>query len=639
MPVATTATTVVSGPAAGAGAQQQRQPPPPQQQQTQHTDTAGDDIWSAILGQVSTTKTVATRTILVCGDTGPDAAAVVDAIVGASSGDQHDSVDGSRPSTSDTTCGMSFSHFDVNDEENETVARVGVYHLANDPTFHRLLHLALTPAAAAETLVLILLDWARPWAFVETLNEWLRLLEAKVQDMSGSHAALVRDMKDTLELHIRSYREPDDAVSRVLGNTLPSSASNAPPSPDRRAGATAATAAAMLPLGPGVLCRSIGLNMVVVCYRSEVVSDLEKTFRDEHFDYIQQSLRTICLSYGAALLYVSLQRPETIANLRSYSLYRLFGAPSAALQNTVSGQGAAAASVSASAALGSSSASTSILSQSGRQPLGQSSNGGSNRPPVSGIFDFTVPVQYVEREALLLPAGWDSWGKIRVIRNGFACEVYAGTKEPDPKFAAMPTVHGPLGKLVPVYHSVIRDRTSKKTSNREVPDEPENDQDFLERQYALLQSFDDAPSANTGRPSVGGMATSATSGSPMAASRSQQGGLPNSATAASPFASDLGGASTSGTGASAAGAAVSGSSVSPSIGTGTVGSPSGSEVPPQPAPKDTGDSSPRRKSPLSMAPKTSQIASSKEALSDMSVKIAKLRVSRSWIGSLLSIAL
>lgn len=28
----------------------------------------------------------------------------------------------------------------------------------------------------------------------------------------------------------------------------------------------------------------------------------------------------------------------------------------------------------------------------------------------------------VERDTVLVPAGWDSWGKIRVLREGFDCE-------------------------------------------------------------------------------------------------------------------------------------------------------------------------------------------------------------------------
>ena len=84
-------------------------------------------------------------------------------------------------------------------------------------------------------------------------------------------------------------------------------------------------------------------------------------YREPTFDFIQQTLRVFCLKYGASLHYVSTHRPQTLFSFRSYVLHRL---------------------------------------------LGQS---------------LKDKAQVVERDTVFVPAGWDSFGKIRTLRE-FDCE-------------------------------------------------------------------------------------------------------------------------------------------------------------------------------------------------------------------------
>ena len=63
----------------------------------------------------------------------------------------------------------------------------------------------------------------------------------------------------------------------------------------------------LLPLGEGILSENLGVPILVVCSKLDCLAELEKTYKynDEHFDYIQQFLRTQCLKYGASLVYSS----------------------------------------------------------------------------------------------------------------------------------------------------------------------------------------------------------------------------------------------------------------------------------------------------------------------------------------------
>jgi dynein light intermediate chain 1 len=101
----------------------------------------------------------------------------------------------------------------------------------------------------------------------------------------------------------------------------------------------------------------------------------EAKLSEEVLDFVQQAVRTVALEYGAGLFYTSSQRPDTIHELRSYLLYRLFQ-----------------------------SAQVSSL--------------------VASTFRFLGKVQAIERDRILIPIGWDSVGKIKIVKDTFPCEEY-----------------------------------------------------------------------------------------------------------------------------------------------------------------------------------------------------------------------
>ena len=62
----------------------------------------------------------------------------------------------------------------------------------------------------------------------------------------------------------------------------------------------------------GVLSRNLGLDVVVVITKSDSMSTLESEhgLTDQHFDFIQQSVRKFCLTYGASLFFTSVNARE-----------------------------------------------------------------------------------------------------------------------------------------------------------------------------------------------------------------------------------------------------------------------------------------------------------------------------------------
>ncbi|KAI0403888.1 dynein light intermediate chain-domain-containing protein [Xylaria palmicola] len=130
-------------------------------------------------------------------------------------------------------------------------------------------------------------------------------------------------------------------------------------------GAVAAEGDVALPLGPGEWEDALGLPLCVVCQNSQKIDYLEKSqgWKEERFDLVLQYLRTALLRHGASLIYTA---PTMMTPLQSL----------------------------VHASLG-------IRSLLKRAPLKHN---------------------VIDRDKIVVPPNWDSWGKIRVLRDGFDVE-------------------------------------------------------------------------------------------------------------------------------------------------------------------------------------------------------------------------
>lgn len=143
----------------------------------------------------------------------------------------------------------------------------------------------------------------------------------------------------------------------------------------------------LLPLGPGTLTLNpTGIPIVVVCTRADLMDQVGDEIGmkgggwEERTDWIQQVIRTVCLSYGAALFYTAPTQPQTYTLLRDYLFHRLYTTP---------------------------------------PPLNPPTAESSASVQHPSLFPFPHRANVLDRDAVLVPSGWDSWGKINVLRDGF----------------------------------------------------------------------------------------------------------------------------------------------------------------------------------------------------------------------------
>lgn len=155
---------------------------------------------------------------------------------------------------------------------------------------------------------------------------------------------------------------------------------------------------------------------------------------EERTDGVMQVLRTICLKCeftryvnkfpsnnsltdGAALFYTTTV-PTTLQILRQYALHLLFtpSAPSPAM--------------------------------AGGEPIA----------PTRNIFPFTERPNTLDRDRIVVPAGWDSWGKISVMRDGFEAKVWGEAWERDLAAEEIQTEGGGAKRL---FASLVPDQGAK----------------------------------------------------------------------------------------------------------------------------------------------------------------------------------
>ena len=212
---------------------------------------------------------------------------------------------------------------------------------------------------------------------------------------------------------------------------------------------TGSEANVTLPLGEGEWDVPLGLPLCVVCHNADKIGamEVEHNWREEDFDFVLQFLRTVLLKHGASLIYTSNSAPNSLPTLIHSSL---------GIHSTLKKQA-----------------------------------------PKHNVID---------RDKVLVPPNWDSFGKIRVLREGFDVEkVSAGWNEEINR--PLPTDDYPLlpaeGSVLELYERNIEDPTA--SSNPHEPSKKPimeistpNIQTFLASQLEVLDRLkaeEEKPSA------------------------------------------------------------------------------------------------------------------------------------------------
>ena len=179
----------------------------------------------------------------------------------------------------------------MRDEDCEEHTLLNLAVLDGDVAHSNLLKFALSESNYTDTTVMICTSMSTPWSIMDQLNKWIGVLQDHIDSL-----ALTRDQ---VQEYRQSWRDTWESYAQPGMDFTRWAESEAPP-----LGSPSQEQFPMTDLSPteeqkslemfdGVLSRNLGLEVVVVLTKTDSMTSLEAEhgLSDQHFDFIQQSIR------------------------------------------------------------------------------------------------------------------------------------------------------------------------------------------------------------------------------------------------------------------------------------------------------------------------------------------------------------
>ncbi|GIX81918.1 cytoplasmic dynein 1 light intermediate chain 1 [Caerostris extrusa] len=238
--------------------------------------------------------------------------------------------------------GLEYYFLNVRDEYCENQTKLDIWVLDDDPSFQNLLKYVLNEDTISDTTIILTATMTKPWDIFRCICTWVEILEKHIAKLQIPGTALDEQKSKVL----RRFQEYVEPTMSIYGNLEEQSSS-------------------------AEIENNLGLEIIVVITQTEYMSVLQSEYGyiDEHFDFIQFSLRKFCLTYGAALFYVSVKEDRNCDILLKYILHKVYS------------------------------------------------------------FPFRIPAMFLEKDSIFVPAGWDSENKIIALAESLATIAFSSPFE------------------------------------------------------------------------------------------------------------------------------------------------------------------------------------------------------------------
>lgn len=178
---------------------------------------------------------------------------------------------------------------------------------------------------------------------MNSLHKWLSVLSDSVLDLMKTLPLNIQDqMKDKIAQYIKNYERKDviNGENKAGGdsNNTPQKKmkDNDSDNNDMNDEDDFSNLKSMLPLPEGVLKINLGIPIIVLCNKVDLMMRGEKSqFLEQNLEFIQKNVRQMCLSYGASMVFTdSVYQLTNLEQFYRYLLHRLYDleSPAGALQ-------------------------------------------------------------------------------------------------------------------------------------------------------------------------------------------------------------------------------------------------------------------------------------------------------------------
>jgi dynein cytoplasmic 1 light intermediate chain len=458
------------------------------------------EMWRQLLSEVSSknAKVDDSLNIVMLGDRGSGRSTLVDSIGKLNRGGASDVSSSDGKKSSQPCLALDYSYLDVRLDESahdeDTVARVNVWEMTDERYLQNqekekgkekekedgagastasqnldLFDLILPCEADSlqRTLVVITLDFAKPWSFGESLAHWMQVVCAHVDRVRRLSPTDFAKLQQSYEHFVRLQSAEPASLSALVAKYKRHLSQQQQQNQEDGSGAASSAenednndgdddeggndVEALLPtLGDGVLDRNLGVPIVVVACKVDMIDVLRQDygFKGDMFDYINQYLRRTCLEFGASLVYASARDSASCSELWQYLQCALHRRPFALLPPKEP--------------------------QVQEKESGDSGKASSSNDADDDRFGETI------KEHVFLPAGRDSAERIQQV-------FVQQTLSADPSEPFNDVVSRP---------SYLRDRVAEALRDRKVA-RAETAQEFLARHLEQIQSGSDADSSSS----------------------------------------------------------------------------------------------------------------------------------------------
>ena len=303
-----------------------------------------------------------------------------------------------KSSTLSNRYALGYNYHDVLDtDEQDVLARLSVHMLSNPSgAFAPLLNSLFTVKTVSNSVIVILLDWGNVFGWPAELRQWIRVLRQVA-------AGLGEDVKRTMAEVMEGWkaRNPPSSGDGHISTAGPVAGAQGSPTVETMSSALPSS----VPLGPGEWEDEIGVPVCVVCTNAEKQEKLEKDlgWQEGDFDFVLQWMRCVLLKRE----YLPWAIPEfSFSNI--WAPYQLSSSQGLKWQFSPTFLDGASLSY------------TTSFDSNDFQTLIHSSLGIESFPKPSNI-----KYNIIDRDKILIPPNWDSWAKIRILKEGFEMEAVA----------------------------------------------------------------------------------------------------------------------------------------------------------------------------------------------------------------------
>ena len=216
-----------------------------------------------------------------------------------------------------------FPLFDPEDPESDSLGlptKVNVWSIG-ETSCAKLLRTAIPTASLEQTAVVVIVDLSRPYNVLTDLHKWLEVVEQTFkQPVADRPLAEQAALKEKIQALFLAKNSAAAAAAAALGDDDTETKEEAADAAGDDAGAAGGSTGAKVEI-------NIGIPIIVVGTHSDYLLDqrVANPLTPDQCDFLQMHLRRVCLRYGAALCYTSAVRSSANCSvLQKYLLHRLY---------------------------------------------------------------------------------------------------------------------------------------------------------------------------------------------------------------------------------------------------------------------------------------------------------------------------